>query len=145
MIPSHPNEMQFKLTHIGLLSTYLCPRTEHLSQLLAGLPAYYGLYASLLAPCVYALFGTSIQLAVGPFALVSLLVVSTVRQVVDPAVVGLEAYIDAVMTTSLLIGLILVIFSFLRLGKYIVTLPSAKYMHVNPAHRTMSVCDISAK
>ena len=40
---------------------------------LAGLPSYYGLYASLLPPLVAALFGSSRQLATGPVAVVSLL------------------------------------------------------------------------
>ena len=39
---------------------------------LAGLPPYYGLYASFLPPMVAALFGSSRQLATGPVAVVSL-------------------------------------------------------------------------
>lgn len=38
---------------------------------LAGLPAYFGLYAAFVPPIVYPLFGTSRQLSVGPAALVS--------------------------------------------------------------------------
>ena len=39
---------------------------------LAGLPPYYGLYASFLPPMIAALFGSSRQLATGPVAVVSL-------------------------------------------------------------------------
>jgi MFS superfamily sulfate permease-like transporter len=49
---------------------------------LAGLPAYYGLYASFLPPIVYPIFGSSRQLGVGPAALVSLLVSAGVSKIV---------------------------------------------------------------
>ena len=42
--------------------------------MIAGLPPIYGLYASTLPLIIYALLGTSRQLAVGPVAMVSLLV-----------------------------------------------------------------------
>ena len=41
--------------------------------MIAGLPPIYGLYASTVPLILYALFGTSRQLAVGPVAMVSLL------------------------------------------------------------------------
>lgn len=41
--------------------------------LLAGLPPIHGLYASTVPLIVYALFGTSRHLSIGPFAIVSLL------------------------------------------------------------------------
>ena len=40
--------------------------------MIAGLPPIYGLYASLVPIFIYALMGTSRQLAVGPVAMVSL-------------------------------------------------------------------------
>ena len=46
--------------------------------LIAGLPPIYGLYAALVPLVVYALLGTSRQLAVGPVAMVSLLVAAGV-------------------------------------------------------------------
>ena len=49
--------------------------------MLAGLPPIAGLYAALLPPIVYALLGTSRQLAVGPVALDSLLVAVSVGAV----------------------------------------------------------------
>ena len=50
----------------------LIPQSMAYAQL-AGLPAYYGLYASFLPPMVAALFGSSRQLATGPVAVVSLM------------------------------------------------------------------------
>ena len=46
--------------------------------MLAGLPPIYGLYASTLPLILYALLGTSRQLAVGPVAMVSLLTASSI-------------------------------------------------------------------
>ena len=48
--------------------------------LLAGLPAQAGIYASIAPIILYAIFGTSRALAVGPVAVVSLLTASAVGQ-----------------------------------------------------------------
>src|SRR4030067_3791481 len=50
----------------------LVPQSMAYAQL-AGLAAYYGLYAAFLPPIVAALFGSSRQLATGPVAVVSLM------------------------------------------------------------------------
>jgi len=50
----------------------LIPQSMAYAQL-AGLPAYFGLYAAFLPPMVAALFGSSRQLATGPVAVVSLM------------------------------------------------------------------------
>lgn len=44
--------------------------------MLAGLPPIYGLYASTIPLILYAVFGTSRQLSVGPVAMVALLISS---------------------------------------------------------------------
>ena len=44
--------------------------------MIAGLPPVFGLYASLIPQIIYALMGTSRQLAVGPVAMDSLIVAS---------------------------------------------------------------------
>jgi len=69
--------------------------------LIAGLPPIYGLYASLVPLVVYALFGTSRQLAVGPVAMVSLLVAAAV----GPLAGGdTQAYIGLALLLSLMVG-----------------------------------------
>ena len=50
--------------------------------MLAGLPPIYGLYASTIPLLLYALFGTSRQLAVGPVAMVALLIATGVSTAV---------------------------------------------------------------
>jgi len=46
--------------------------------LLAGMPPIYGLYAGLVPLFVYALFGSSYHLSIGPVAIISLLIFSGV-------------------------------------------------------------------
>ena len=81
--------------------------------MLAGLPPYVGLYASILPLCVYALFGTSRTLAVGPVAVVSLMTAAAVSQVAAP---GSPEYLAAALLLALLSGLIMVAMAALRLG-----------------------------
>ena len=50
----------------------LIPQSMAYAQL-AGLPAHYGLYASLMPPMIAAFFGSSRQLSTGPVAMVSLM------------------------------------------------------------------------
>lgn len=81
--------------------------------LLAGLPPEYGLYASILPLFIYSLFGSSRTLAVGPVAIASLMVSSSISSI---AAQGSESYLNAAINLSLLVGLILLILRSLRLG-----------------------------
>ena len=67
----------------------LIPQSMAYAQL-AGLPAYYGLYAAFLPPVVAAIFGSSRQLATGPVAVVSLLTAAALEPI---ATAGGGAYI----------------------------------------------------
>ena len=58
----------------------LVPQSMAYAQL-AGLPAYYGLYASFLPPMVAAIFGSSRQLATGPVAVVSLMTAASLEPI----------------------------------------------------------------
>lgn len=70
---------------------------------LAGLPPVYGLYASIVPLVIYALFGTSRQLAVGPVAMVSLLVYAGVGQLAE---IGSPDFIRLALVTALAVGII---------------------------------------
>ena len=72
---------------------------------IAGLPPYYGLYASFLPPMVAALFGSSRQLATGPVAVVSLLTATTLEPL---ATAGSQQYIAYALLLALLVGVFLV-------------------------------------
>eukprot|EP00878_Enallax_costatus_P011379 GHUV01011882.1.p1 GENE.GHUV01011882.1~~GHUV01011882.1.p1 ORF type:complete len:284 (+),score=47.99 GHUV01011882.1:245-1096(+) len=52
---------------------------------IAGLPSVYGLYGAYMPVLVYALFGSSRELAVGPVAVTSLLISSSLREIVPGA------------------------------------------------------------
>lgn len=81
--------------------------------LLAGLPPEMGLYASMVPIILYAIFGTSRVLAVGPVAVVSLLTVAAVSKIALP---GTSEYIAAAITLAFLSGLILLALGLFRLG-----------------------------
>lgn len=80
---------------------------------LAGMPPIYGLYAGLIPILIYAILGTSRQLAIGPVAVSSLLVFGGISQLATPHT---ATYISLVVTTGLMIGLLEVGLSFLKLG-----------------------------
>lgn len=90
----------------------LIPQSMAYAQL-AGLPAYYGLYASFLPPLVSALFGSSRQLASGPVAVVSLLTAVTLEPL---ATAGSQGYIAYALLLTLLVGGIQLFLGILRLG-----------------------------
>jgi len=81
--------------------------------MIAGLPPIYGLYASVFPLLVYALLGTSRQLAVGPVAMVSLLTASSVSLIAET---GTDQYILLAITLALLVGLIQFLLGAFRLG-----------------------------
>jgi len=90
----------------------LIPQSMAYAQL-AGLPAYYGLYAAFLPPMIAALFGSSRQLATGPVAVVSLMTAATLEPL---ATAGSEAYIAYAILLALLVGLFQLSLGVLRLG-----------------------------
>lgn len=81
--------------------------------LLAGLPPEAGIYASIAPIVLYAIFGTSRALAVGPVAVVSLLTASAVGQVAEAGTAG---YAVAALTLAFLSGGFLVLLGVFRLG-----------------------------
>ena len=81
--------------------------------LIAGLPPAVGLYAATIPVIVYALFGTSRQLAVGPVAIVSLLTASALAPIVEEGTTG---YLSAAATLALMVGLIHLALGVGRLG-----------------------------
>ncbi len=90
----------------------LIPQSMAYAQL-AGLPAYYGLYASFLPPMVAALFGSSRQLATGPVAVVSLM---TFASLAPLASAGSEAFIGYAVLLALMVGVIQLGLGIFRLG-----------------------------
>ena len=80
---------------------------------LAGVPAYYGLYAALIPTVIGALFGSSRQLSTGPVAMTSLL---TAASVAPLAAEGTDLFYTYVVLLALVSGLFQILFGLLRLG-----------------------------
>ena len=90
----------------------LVPQSMAYAQL-AGLPPYYGLYASCLPVAIAALFGSSRQLATGPVAVVSLLTASAIEPL---AVSGGEGYFIYAVMLAFMVGMVQLILGVVRLG-----------------------------
>jgi SulP family sulfate permease len=90
----------------------LIPQSMAYAQL-AGLPPYYGLYASFLPPLVAALFGSSRQLSTGPVAVVSLMTAACLEPL---ATAGSESYIAYAVLLALAVGIFQLSLGVLRLG-----------------------------
>ena len=81
--------------------------------LLAGLPPEVGLYASIAPLVIYAVFGTSMTLAVGPVAVASLMTASAVGELMAR---GTPEYLGAAIILALISGLVLIAMGLARLG-----------------------------
>ena len=81
--------------------------------MLAGLPPIIGLYASTIPIILYALFGSSRQLAVGPVAMVSLLVATALTPLAET---GSAEYVGYAIVLSLLVGALQTGMGLLRAG-----------------------------
>jgi SulP family sulfate permease len=90
----------------------LIPQSMAYAQL-AGLPVYYGLYASFLPPMVAALFGSSRQLATGPVAVVSLMTAAALEPL---ARAGSAEYVAYAILLALVVGAVQFVLGVLRLG-----------------------------
>jgi len=125
-----PNDLSRYLPRLGLLLNYspqdlpgdlmaavivaimLVPQSMAYS-LLAGLPPQVGLYASILPLILYPLLGSTRTLAVGPVAMVSLLVATGVEKLADR---GTPEYLALALTLAMLVGIIQLGMGLTRLG-----------------------------
>ena len=80
---------------------------------LAGLPAYYGLYAAFLPVMVGALWGSSNQLGTGPVAVASLLTASSLAPLAAP---GSEHFVALAIMLALMVGIVQLVLGVFKLG-----------------------------
>lgn len=90
----------------------LIPQAMAYSQL-AGLPPQVGLYASMLPPVLYAVFGSSRSLAVGPVAVASLMLANVLGSL---WAAGSAEYLAGAILVSFIVGLLLTAMGLARLG-----------------------------
>ena len=81
--------------------------------LIAGLPPIYGLYCALVPQVIYAIFGSSRQVAIGPVAMDSLIVATGVSTL---ALTGSDSYISIAILLALVVGTIQLLLGIFRLG-----------------------------
>ena len=81
--------------------------------LIAGLPPIYGLYTALVPQIMYAIFGSSRQVAIGPVAMDSLIVAAGVSTL---ALAGTDSYIEIAILLALMVGAIQLLMGVFRLG-----------------------------
>ncbi|MES9925671.1 MAG: solute carrier family 26 protein [Candidatus Thiodiazotropha endolucinida] len=89
----------------------LVPQSMAYAQL-AGLPVYYGLYASFLPPMVAALFGSSRQLATGPVAVVSLMTAAAL----EPLATSPDTYLAYAVLLAFMVGIFQMFLGLFKLG-----------------------------
>ncbi|MEP7730412.1 SulP family inorganic anion transporter [Marinomonas primoryensis] len=81
--------------------------------MLAGVPPEVGLYSSILPLVLYAVFGTSTSLSVGPVAVASLMTATSLAAIAEQ---GSASYLTGAITLALLSGVMLVIMGVMKLG-----------------------------
>ncbi|MDP5276671.1 SulP family inorganic anion transporter [Chengkuizengella axinellae] len=100
-------------TSAGLIVAIMLIPQAMAYAMIAGLPPVIGLYASTIPLFIYAIMGSSRQLAVGPVAMVSLLVFSGVSVLADP---GTEEYLSYVFLLMFMTGIIQLAMGVFKLG-----------------------------
>lgn len=103
----------------GIIVTIMLVPQAMAYALLAGLPPEIGLYSSILPLIIYGLLGTSRTLAVGPVAIVSLLVATGISALptADPGTAAyMTEYISLALTLALLVGIIQLLMGVINLG-----------------------------
>src|ERR1035437_10714811 len=81
--PLHRETLKADLIAGVTVSLLAIPQSLAYAQL-AGVPAYYGLYAAFIPPIVAVLFGSSGLLSTGPVAMTSLLTAASVSHITAP-------------------------------------------------------------
>jgi len=81
--------------------------------MLAGMPSVYGLYAAAITPLIAGLWGSLRQLATGPIAIMSLLVLTTLSPIAEP---GSMEFIELALLLSLIVGTLYLVIGLLRMG-----------------------------
>lgn len=106
----------FKDASVGLSIAVLLIPQGLAYALLAGLPAIYGLYSAIVPVLIYALFGTSRYLAVGPVAISSILVFQGVSMIAEPFS---PEYLQLVITCGFYVGVLQLLLGVLKVGSLV--------------------------
>lgn len=94
------------------VATMLIPQSMAYA-LLAGLPPVVGLYTGILPVLIYGLFGSTRVLTLGPTAVTSVMILSSISQIAEP---GTDQFYVYSLTLSLMLGAVYLLMGVLRLG-----------------------------
>ncbi len=81
--------------------------------MLAGMPPVYGLYSAMVTPFIAALWGSLRQLATGPIAIASLLVLTSLTPLAEP---GSQEFIELAFLLAFMVGILYLGIGLFRLG-----------------------------
>ena len=107
-----PRTLASDLVAAAIVTIMLIPQSLAYA-LLVGLPPQVGLYASMAPLALYAIFGTSRALAVGPVAVASLMTGAAAGQI---ATQGTPEHLGAAIAIAMVAGVMLIAMGVLRLG-----------------------------
>lgn len=121
------------------LATMLIPQSMAYA-LLAGLPPIVGLYTGILPVLIYGLLGSTLILTLGPTAITSVMILSSIGHLAEP---GSETYFTLSLTLALSLGIVYLLMGLLRLG-FIVNLLSESVLqgYVNAAALIITISQI---
>ncbi|HET6718990.1 MAG TPA: SulP family inorganic anion transporter, partial [Rhodocyclaceae bacterium] len=110
--PPKPGQLRAYLIAGITVALVLIPQSMAYAQL-AGLPAYFGLYAAFIPVMIAAMWGSSGQLGTGPVAVVSLLTASSLAPF---AAAGSPEFIALAILLAFLVGAIQLTLGLFKLG-----------------------------
>lgn len=100
----------------GIITAFLFIPQAMAYAMLAGLPVQVGLYASLLPPIIYAFFGTSKVLSVGPVSIAAIMVASAIS---SPLIQSYGSPVESAIILTVEGGVILLLMASLRMGRLV--------------------------
>lgn len=112
-LPEYHRDLFFSDLLAAVIVTIMLIPQSLAYAILAGLPPQVGLYASILPLALYAVFGSSRTLSVGPVAVVSLMTAVALGSQFEP---GSPEYIGGAVVLAVASGLILILMGVFRLG-----------------------------
>ncbi len=115
-LPKYRRELLGGDINAGIIVTIVLIPQAMAYAMLAGLPPQIGLYSCVLPITLYAVFGSSRTLAVGPVGLVSLIVGSTI---IEMDLLGQQQALAVAVTLACMSGVLLLLMRILRLGSVI--------------------------
>ena len=110
--PLNKENLKFDFIAGVTVALVLIPQSMAYAQL-AGMPAYYGLYAAFLPVAVASMMGSSNFLGTGPVAVVSLLTASSLAPLAAP---GSDQFIALAVLLALVVGVVQLSLGVLKLG-----------------------------